>query len=90
MEEEDELKQKHVEYVREAARLLNQEGELIARSQGVGAEEQDIEDYVNSMEQIVKRNLQIYTDMNRRIQRFKNLLKEEEEASKNVRETFYY
>ena len=32
MEEEDELKQKHVEYVREAARLLNQEGELIARS----------------------------------------------------------
>jgi hypothetical protein len=42
------------------------------------------------MEQIVKRNLQIYTDMNRRIQRFKNLLKEEEEASKNVRETFYY
>jgi hypothetical protein len=32
LEEEDELKQKHVEYVREAARLLNQEGELIARS----------------------------------------------------------
>jgi hypothetical protein len=39
-----------VEYVREAARLLNQEGELIARSQGVGAEEQDIEEYVSKME----------------------------------------
>ena len=32
LEEEDELRLKHVEYVREAAKLLNQEGELIAKS----------------------------------------------------------
>jgi hypothetical protein len=63
MDEEEELRIKHVEYVREAAKLLNQEGELIAKSQGVGAEEQDIEDYVNKMEAIVQRNLQIYTDL---------------------------
>jgi len=53
MDEEEELRIKHVEYVREAAKLLNQEGELIAKSQGVGAEEQDIEEYVNKMEAIV-------------------------------------
>jgi len=90
MDEEEELRIKHVEYVREAAKLLNQEGELIAKSQGVGAEEQDIEDYVNKMESIVQRNLQIYTDLQNRIGRFKRLLKEEEEAHQNVRETFYY
>ena len=63
LEEEDELRLKHVEYVREAAKLLNQEGELIAKSQGVGAEEQDIEEYINKMESIVTRNLQIYGDL---------------------------
>ena len=49
--------------MREAAKLLNQEGELIAKSQGVGAEEQDIEEYINKMESIVTRNLQIYGDL---------------------------
>jgi len=36
---------------------------LIAKSQGVGAEEQDIEEYIDKMESIVTRNLQIYGDL---------------------------
>jgi hypothetical protein len=42
------------------------------------------------MEKIVGRNLEIYSDMKSHLGRFKKLLKEEEDASKNVRNTFYY
>jgi hypothetical protein len=42
------------------------------------------------MEAIIARNLEIYTDMQQQIRRFKTLLNEEEEAHKKVGSTFYY
>ena len=90
MEEQDELRNKHLEYLKEAAQLLTQEGELISGLQGIGSDETDIDEYVNRMEVIVARNLEIYTDMQKQLLRFKKLLTEEEEAHKNVRATFYY
>lgn len=90
MDEQDELRNKHLEYLKEAAQLLTQEGELISGLQGIGGDETDIDDYVNRMEGIVARNLEIYTDMQKQLLRFKKLLTEEEEAHKKVRTTFYY
>ena len=49
-----------------------------------------MDDYVNRMEKIVKRNLEIYGDLQNRIGRFKKNLKEEEEAHKKLGNTFYY
>jgi hypothetical protein len=50
-----------------------------------------MDDYVNKMEKIVARNLEIYSDMAAQLSRFKALLKDEEEAHKKVgRETFHY
>jgi hypothetical protein len=64
IDEQDELRNKHLEYLKEAAQLLTQEGELISSLQGTGDnEETDIDDYVNRMESIVARNLEIYSDM---------------------------
>ena len=42
------------------------------------------------MEKIVARNLEIYSDMQQQLKRFKQMLKEEEEAHAQVRSTFYY
>jgi hypothetical protein len=42
--------------------------------------EYDIDEYVNRMEKIIRRNLEIYGDLQRRMTRFKKHLKEEEEA----------
>jgi len=39
------------------------------------------------MELIIQRNLEIYTDLQRRMNKFKKHLKEEEEAHLNVRGT---
>ena len=66
--------------MKEAAQLLTEEGELISNVQGVGAEEYDIDEYVGRMERIVARNIEIYSDLQRRINKFKKHLKEEEEA----------
>lgn len=93
MEEQDILRAKHLQYLKEAAQLLTQEGELISTLQeggNGGQEEGDIDDYVNKMEKIIARNLEIYTDMQGQIKRFKNMLKEEEDAHKAVGNTFYY
>ena len=60
--------------------MLTEEGELISNVQGIGNDDYDIDDYVNRMEKIIKRNIDIYTDLQRRMNRFKKHLKEEEEA----------
>ena len=60
--------------------MLTEEGELISNVQGIGNVEYDIDEYVNRMEKIIQRNIAIYTDLQRRMNRFKKHLKEEEEA----------
>lgn len=69
-----------MQYLKEAAQLLTEEGELISNVQGVGSVEYDIDEYVSRMERIVARNIDIYSDLQRRILKFKKHLKEEEEA----------
>ena len=56
----------------------------------MNGEDYDIEDYVQNMERIIKRNLEIYGDLQKRMLKFKTHLKEEEEAHQNVRGTFYF
>lgn len=90
MEEEEELLNRHLQYLKEAAQLLTEEGELISNVQGVGSVEYDIDEYVSRMERIVARNIDIYSDLQRRIVKFKKHLQEEEEAHQNVRGTFYF
>ena len=90
VEEEEELRTVHLDYLKEAAKLLTEEGNLISNLTGFGNEDYDMDDYVNRMEKIVKRNLEIYGDLQNRIGRFKKNLKEEEEAHKKLGNTFYY
>ena len=80
VEEEEELRNQHLEYLKEAAKLLTEEGELISNVQGFGNEDYDMDEYVVRMEKIIKRNLQIYGDLQNRINRFKQHMQEEEEA----------
>ena len=91
MEEQEQLRTNHLEYLKEVAMLITQQGELISNIQGQDEGETDIDDYVNKMEKIVGRNLTIYADMEQQLKRFKGLLKEEETAYQNAgRQTFHY
>lgn len=91
IDEQEVLRGKHLQYLKEAAQLLTQEGELISTLQDADEGDGDnIDEYVRQMERIVARNLEIYSDMQQHLTRFKGLLKEEEEAHQKVRSTFYY
>jgi anaerobic ribonucleoside-triphosphate reductase len=67
VEEAEELRSKHIEYLRESAMLLTEEGKLISNVQGIGSEEYDMDEYVSRMEKIVMRNLEIYGDLQNRL-----------------------
>lgn len=91
IEEQEEFRYKHFEYLKEAAKMLTEESSLISNVQGVGGEEEyDMDEYVLRMEKIIKRNLEIYGDLQNRINKIKKLMKEEDEAHMNVRGTFYF
>lgn len=89
-EQEEELRTVHLDYLKEAAKLLTEEGNLISSLTGFGNEEYDMEEYVTRMDKIVTRNLEIYGDLQKRIQKFKKGMQEEEEAHKKLGNTFYY
>lgn len=78
VEEEEELRSKHLEYLKEAAKLLTKEGELISNVQGFGNDEYDMDEYVHCLEGIIKRNLEIYGDLSNRVNKIKKLMKEED------------
>lgn len=91
IEEQEEFRYKHFEYLKEAAKMLTEESALISNVQGVGGDEEyDMDEYVMRMEKIIVRNLEIYSDLQSRITKIKKLMKEEDEAHMNVRGTFYF
>lgn len=49
-----------------------------------------MDEYVSRMERIIKRNLEIYGDLQKRVKTFKKHMQEEEEAHQQVRGTFYF
>ena len=75
-----------MKYIRKVALLLKQEGELITRVQGLDNQDEKypIDKYVEKMRQIVQHNLKIYTDLDTDLEKFQQVMREEEEAYKNV------
>lgn len=63
IDEQDILRTKHLKYLKELAQLLTQEGELFTLVSDTDNDNGDIDEYVNKMEGIIARNLEIYTDM---------------------------
>jgi len=80
MDEEEELIKTHMSYIKEDAQLLTQEGQLISNLQGAllniplifpGNVDYDIDEYVQRMEKVVKRKLELYTNLYDKIKIFK-------------------
>ena len=79
-------------YLKEDAQLLTEEGELINNLQSifivyeidVTSDDYDIDDYIDKMETVVKKKLDLYKNLYGRIQNFKKHLKEEEEIHSKV------
>ena len=76
--------------IKEDAKLLTQQSELISKIQGVGYVDYDVDSYVDKLEQVIKKKLKIYTILSKKLDKFKSSLKEEDEIRHKVKDTFYY
>ena len=85
----DEMLAMHLNIIREDAQLLTKESEEISKAQDEDMD-YDIDEYVENIEKIVKKKLFLYKQLSGKIKQFKKTLKEEEEISMKVRDTFYY
>ena len=84
----DELISLHLNVIREDAQLLSVESEIIAEAQHQA--ENDVERYVNELEDIVKKKLYLYKQVEEKIKKFHSALKEEEDFSKRLKSPVYY
>jgi len=90
LEEQEEIFSLHMSAIKEDARLLTAESELISNVQGIGVVDYDIDSYVQRLEGVIKTKLQMYSLLDKKLAKFKKHLKEEEEASTKIKDTFYY
>ena len=90
LDEQEEIFATHMTAIKEDAKLLNQESELISTVQGVGFVDYDIDAYVDNLEAIIRRKLKIYNLLSKKVETFKKNLKEEDEIRQKVKDTFYY
>jgi len=66
------LRNKLVKDLKEAAKILINEGELTSNLYGFKNEEYDMDEHTNRMERIIQRNLKIYGNLYKRFYNFKN------------------
>jgi kinesin family protein 2/24 len=90
LEEQEEIFSLHMSAIKEDARLLTHESELISNVQGIGVVDYDVDAYVQRLESVIKAKLQIYSTLDKKLSKFKRHLQEEEEISSKVKGTFYY
>ena len=85
----DEILALHMNILKEDAYFLSKETDIYSRAQKEGFDE-DIEQYVGSLEDIVSKKIHLYTQLAKKIGKFKSALAEEEEIHSKVKGTFYY
>ena len=79
VEDEDDIINTHMNIIKEDAKLLNEEGDLITNIKGVGKEEDfKMDEYVDGLEKVVKHKLDIYSDLMKKIDRYKQHVQEED------------
>lgn len=86
MEKEEELIALHMNNIKENAKLLTKEGDLLSYVQE--NEDYDIEEYVEKLQKIISSKIQMYMHMKEQIRGFKEELKEEEETHRRTIEKF--
>lgn len=71
LENQEALFKNHINSIKEDAMLLGKESELVSKAQGAGFSDFDLDEYVEKMDQIVKRKLEMYSQLDKKLKRLK-------------------
>lgn len=84
VEDEDDIVTTHMDVIKQDAKLLTEEGELISKIKGIGNpdEKLNIDDYLKRLDKILDKKIMLYTDLQNKIDVYKDHLKEEDQMRK--------
>jgi len=89
IEDEDEIVNSHMNIIKEDAKMLTEEGELITNVKGVGEAQFEMEAYTNRLEKIINQKIKLYLDLKTKIDSYKQHIKEEDEIRKKINPDFF-
>ncbi len=86
--EEDDIMNTHLNVIKEDAKLIQKESELIQKRNS-DDDDNRIDEYMNELEKIVKRKIQIYSMIDKKIEQYKKDIKMEDELRKKVNPNYF-
>ena len=90
VEDEDDIINYHMNIIKEDARLLSQEGDLITNIKGVGKEEDfKMDEYIAGLDKIIEQKLKFYNNMKGKVDKYKKHIKEEDILRKKLNPKFF-
>ena len=76
--------------IKEDAKLLTQQSQLISAIQGIGFMDYDVDSYVDKLQGIIRKKMKMYEVLIRKVQNLRKYLSEEDQVRKNVKNINYY
>jgi hypothetical protein len=90
LDQEEDLITTHMQIIKDDARLLTEEGELITNIKGVNEEDPNftMEDYTICLDQIINKKISIYMDLKKKMEIYKQTLIEENKIKGKINPKF--
>ena len=90
VEDEDDIINYHMNIIKEDAKLLSQEGDLITNIKGVGKEEDfKMDEYIAGLDKIIEQKLKLYNIMKGKVDKYKKHIKEEDVLRQKLNPKFF-
>ena len=85
VEDEDDIINTHMNIIKDDAKLLNEEGDLITNIKGVGTEEDfTIDEYITGLDKIIEYKIKAYSKLREKVNRYKKHCQEEDALRKKL------
>ncbi len=90
IEDEDEIVATHMDVIKQDAKMLTEEGELITKIKGIEDNEENfnMDEYIKRLEKIIDKKIDIYSGLQNKIDVYKQHLREEEKMRKEHPQLF--
>jgi kinesin family protein 2/24 len=85
VEDEDDIVSTHMNVIKDDAKILTEEGELITKIKGINSElneEFTMDEYLNRLEMIIDKKINMYSELKDKLDIYKEHIKEEDEMRK--------
>ena len=90
LEDEDEIISTHMDVIKQDAKLLTEEGELITKMKGIEEKEENfgVEEYLKRLEKILDKKIDIYSGLQDKVDIYKQHIRDEENLRKEFPQLF--